>query len=80
MIKIVNISICNAINLIHNINYPVKYIIIHKDNNKYPIDIFITDGKYFIINEYVDVQVILNDDSVIIRLFDDDGRYDEVSR
>lgn len=79
MIKIVNISICNVINLIYNINYLVKYIIIHKDNNKYPIDIFITNGKYFIINEYADVQVVLDDDSVIIRLFNDDGRYDEVS-
>lgn len=79
MIEIVNISICNVIALIHNINYLVKYIIIHKDNNKYPIDIFITDGKYFIINQCVDVQVVLNDDNVIVRLFDDDGRYDEVS-
>lgn len=44
MIKIVNISICNAIILIYNINYLINYIIIHKDNNKYPINIFITDG------------------------------------
>ena len=55
MIKIVNTCICNIIGLIHNINYLIKYIIIHKDNNKYYIDIFTTDGKYFIINEYVDV-------------------------
>lgn len=44
MIDIVNISICNVIALIHNINYLVKYIIIYKDNNKYSIDISITDG------------------------------------
>lgn len=45
MIEIVNINIYNVIIiLIHNINYPLKYIIIHKDNNKYPIDISITDG------------------------------------
>lgn len=80
MIKIVNTRICNVIGLMHNINCPVKYIIIHKDNNKYSIDIFTTDGKYFIINEYVDVHVVLDDDNVIIRLFDDDGRCDEVSR
>ena len=79
MIKIVNTRICNVIGLMHNINYPVKYIIIHKDNNKYSIDIFTTDGKYFIINEYVDVQVVLDDDNVIVKLFDDDGRCDEVS-
>lgn len=79
MIKIVNTRICNVIALIHNINYPVKYIIIHKDNNKYSIDIFTTDGKCFIINEYVDVQVVLDDDNVIIRLFDEAGEYDEVS-
>lgn len=79
MIKIVNTRICNVIGLMHNINCLVKYIIIHKDNNKYFIDIFTTDGKYFIINEYIDVQVVLDDDNVIIRLFDDDGRYDEVS-
>lgn len=79
MIKIVNTRICNVIGLMHNINYQVNYIIIHKDNNKYSIDIFTADGKYFIINEYVDVQVVLDDDNVIIRLFYDDDRYDEVS-
>lgn len=44
MIEIVNISICNVIGLIHNINYLINHIIIHKDNNKYLIDIFTTDG------------------------------------
>lgn len=79
MIKIVNTRICNVIALMYNINYLVKYIIIHKDNNKYSIDIFTTDDKCFIINEYVDVQVVLDDDNVIIRLFDETGGYDEVS-
>lgn len=79
MIKIVNTRICNVIGLMHNINCPVKYIIIHKDNNKYSIDIFATDGKYFVITEYVDVQVVLDDNNVIIRLFDETGGYDEVS-
>lgn len=79
MIKIVNTRICNVIALMHNINYPVKHIIIHKDNNKYSIDIFTTDGKCFIINEYVDVQIVLDDNNVIIRLFDETGEYDEVS-
>lgn len=79
MIKIVNTRICNVIGLMHNINCPVKYIIIHKDNNKYSIDIFATNGKYFVITEYVDVQVVLDDDNVIIRLFDETGGYDEVS-
>lgn len=79
MIKIVNTRICNVIGLMHNINCPIKYIIIHKDNNKYSIDIFATDGKYFVITEYVDVQVVLDDDNVIIRLFDETGGYDEVS-
>lgn len=79
MIKIVNTHICNVIGLMHNINCPVKYIIIYKDNNKYSIDIFTTDGKYFIINEYVDVQVVLDNDNIIIMLFDETGRYDEVS-
>lgn len=79
MIKIVNTRICNVIALMHNINYPIKYIIIRKDNNKYSIDIFTTDGKCFIVNEYVDVQVVLDDDNVIIRLFDETGGYDEVS-
>lgn len=79
MIKIVNTRICNVIALMHNINYPIKYIIIYKDNNKYSIDIFTTDGKCFIINEYVDIQVVLDDDNVIIRLFDETGEYDEVS-
>lgn len=79
MIEIVNSHIYNIIALIHNINCSIKSIIIYKDNNKYPINIFNTDGKYFIIDKYVDVQVVLDDDNVIIRLFDETGGYDEVS-